>query len=87
MTSNSSYTPPKKLKEWINDIPDNKLYGVHISDDQKVWCTSGRFSHSSGAISASWADFLAGELNELVEKTMGQNVLDEVISYLNSQNT
>lgn len=76
------YTPPKKIKEWINEIPDGELYEAYISSDQKVWCTSGRFAHSSGASSASWSGFLSGELNELVCKKMGQEVLNEIITYL-----
>lgn len=81
------YKPPQKLKEWANDIPGGELYEVYISSDQKVWCTYGRFAHSSGASSTTWSGFLSGELNELVVKKMGQNVLNEVISFLNQQNT
>ncbi|MFM2478779.1 hypothetical protein [Celerinatantimonas sp. MCCC 1A17872] len=81
MSNSRKHEAPKKLKEWLNDIPDGELYGVYISDDQKVWCACGRFAHSSGAINTSWSDFLAGELNELVTKTMGQHVLHEVICY------
>ncbi|WNZ55243.1 hypothetical protein QT397_20620 [Microbulbifer sp. MKSA007] len=81
------YKPPQKIQEWKNDVPDGELYGAYISDDQKVWCTSGRFSHSSGAISTSWSGFMSGELNELVVKTMGQDVFNEITSYLKQQNT
>lgn len=81
------YTPPKKLKEWVNDVSGGELYGAYITSDQKVWCTSGRFAHSSGAASASWSNFLSGELNDLVIKTMGQKVFNEITSYLKQQNT
>ncbi|KKO03974.1 hypothetical protein LCGC14_0088630 [marine sediment metagenome] len=82
-----NYQVPKKIREWIIDIPDGELYEVYISSDQKVWCTTGRFVHSSGSANATWAGFLSGELNELVLKTMGQEVLSEIISYLKQQNT
>ncbi len=81
------YQPPKKLQEWINDIPDGEFYEVYISSDNKVWCTSGRFAHSSSSTSASWDEFLSGELNELVSRTMGQEVLNEITNYLKQQNT
>jgi len=81
------YQSPKKLREWINDIPDGELYEVYVSDDKKVWCTSGRFSHSSGAANTSWSGFLSGELNDLVAKTMGQDIFNELTSYLKGKNT
>jgi hypothetical protein len=83
----SKYQPPKKLREWVNDIPDGELYTVYITDDSKVWCTSGRYAHSSGASNTSCPEFLSGELNELVIKTMGQVVLNEITSHIQQQNT
>ncbi|WP_392344092.1 hypothetical protein [Pseudoalteromonas prydzensis] len=82
-----NYEAPKKLREWINDIADGELYQIFVSSDNKVWCTSGRVAHSSAAASTSWGGFLGGELNELVLKTMGQEVLNEVTSYLEQKNT
>ena len=81
------YTPPKKIREWVNDIPGGELYAVYVSDDKKVWATSGRYAHSSGARSASWNEFLSGQLHEVVTKTMGEDVLNEVVSYVKARNT
>ncbi|WP_083858368.1 hypothetical protein [Gallaecimonas xiamenensis] len=78
----NKYTPPIKLKEWRNDIPDGELYGVYIASDQSVCCTSGRFAHASGAISTSWQEFLAGEMNSLVAQKMGTGVLHDILYYL-----
>lgn len=85
MKKREKYNPPVKLKEWINDINDGELYGAYVSSDQKVWCTSGRFAHSSGASNTSWAGFMSGELNDLIIKTMGQAVLNEMIIYIKRQ--
>ncbi|WP_375056087.1 hypothetical protein [Zobellella sp. DQSA1] len=87
MFKKPKFTPRKILEEWVNDIPDGELYRVFISDEQKVWSTVGRHAHSSGSRSTSWQDFLDGDMNEWVTKTMGQEVLSEVINYLKQQNT
>ncbi|WGO98137.1 hypothetical protein QFX18_19200 [Saccharophagus degradans] len=76
------YKAPEKLKNWISDVTNGERYEVYISSDKKVWCLTGRFSHSSGATSSSWSSFLDGELNDLVLKTMGQSVLNQVKAYL-----
>jgi len=81
------YQPPKKIKGWIKDDSDGDLHEVYISSDEKVWCTSGSFAHSSSSVSTSCAEFMAGELNDLVCKNMGQVVLDEVTNYLKQKNT
>ena len=81
------YQPPEKIRAWVNDIPGGELYEAYISSDKKVWCTSGRFAHSSASASTTWPGFLSGELNDLVSKTMGQEVLNEITNYLTQQNT
>ncbi|WP_417761485.1 hypothetical protein [Shewanella sp.] len=77
------YQPPKQLKQWRNDIPNGELYSVYITDDNKLWFTSGRFAHASGACSVDIADFLAGQLNKQVR----QGVFAEIITYLQQHTT
>ena len=52
----------------------------------KVWSACGRYAHSSGSTSTTWSGFLAGDLNELVRTTMGQEVLEEMLECLKQQN-
>ena len=68
------------------DDPDGELYVAFITSDQKVWSASGRYSHSSGSASTTWSGFLAGDLNELVRRTLGKNVLEEMLECLKQQN-
>ncbi len=77
-----TYTPPKALKEWKNDIPEGELYTVSIMDNKTVLATTGRFSHSSGAQFVSCQEFKQGKLQSLVEKTMGKTILVQVLNAL-----
>nr|WP_018678010.1 hypothetical protein [Acinetobacter tjernbergiae] len=67
------------------DDPEGELYVAFITSDQKVWSASGRYAHSSGSTSTTWSGFLSGDLNDLVRKTMGQKVLDEMSECLKQQ--
>ena len=80
------YQAPRVIREWIQDDPDGELYVAFITSDKKVWSTSGRYAHSSGSTSTTWSGFLAGDLNELVRRTMGKNVLEEMLECLKQQN-
>ncbi len=77
------YKQPKPLFEWKIDEPDKELYLVAILDNETVLSAYGRYAHSSGSKFVSWKQFLSGEMNDLVEKTMGKQVLIELISQLN----
>jgi hypothetical protein len=77
---------PGVVREWILDDPDGELYVAFITSDKKVWSTFGRYAHSSGSTSTTWSSFLAGDLNELVRRTMGKNVLEEMLECLKQQN-
>ena len=77
---------PRVVREWILDDPDGELYVAFITSDKKVWSTSGRYAHSSGSRSTTWSGFLAGDLNELVRRTLGKNVLEEMLECLKQQN-
>ena len=77
---------PRFVREWILDDPDGELYVAFIASDKKVWSTSGRYAHSSGSRSTTWSSFLAGDLITLVRRTMGQNVLEEMLECLKQQN-
>ncbi|EOR05746.1 hypothetical protein [Acinetobacter genomosp. 15BJ] len=80
------YQAPSVIREWILDDPEGELYVASITSDQKVWSGCGRYAHSSGSTSTTWSGFLVGDLNELVLKTIGQKVLDEMIECLKQQN-
>ena len=73
-----AYKRPKTLYEWKIDEPDEELYLVSILDDETVVSAYGRCAHGSGCKIVSWQQFLAGEMNSLVEKTMGKRVLGEL---------
>ncbi|MEG2883810.1 MAG: hypothetical protein RR884_04395, partial [Acinetobacter sp.] len=76
---------PRVIREWILDDPEGELYVAFITSDQKVWSASGCYAHSSGSTSTTWSGFLSGDLNDLVRKTMGQKVLDEMSECLKQQ--
>jgi len=68
------------------DDPDGELYVAFIASYQKVWFASGRYVHSSDSTSTTWSSFLAEDLIKLVRRTMGQNVLEEMLECLKQQN-
>lgn len=68
------------------DDPDGGLYVAFIASDKKVWTTSSRYAHSSASRSTTWSSFLAEDLIKLVRRTMGQNVLEEMLECLKQQN-
>ncbi|SHO57035.1 hypothetical protein [Vibrio quintilis] len=76
------YKQPKPLFGWKIDEPDKELYLVSILDNKTVLLAYGRYAHGSGSKSISWQEFLAGEMNELVENTMGEQVLTELLLQL-----
>jgi hypothetical protein len=82
----NSYKPPKVLREWTRDIPDGELYKLYIFDDKSVCSASGRYAHSSGSSTCSWSEFLAGSLNEVVQTTMGETILDESRQFIQGAN-
>ncbi|ACA87755.1 hypothetical protein [Shewanella woodyi] len=77
-----AYKQPKPLFEWKIDESDKELYLASILDDETILSAYGRYAHSSGSKLVSWQEFLAGEMNELVEKTMGEEVLMELLTQL-----
>lgn len=77
-----AYMQPKTLCEWKIDEPGKELYVASILDNETVLSAYGRYGHSSGSKAVSWQEFLAGEMNELVEKTMGEKVLMELLARL-----
>ncbi|QER40470.1 hypothetical protein F2A31_12465 [Acinetobacter suaedae] len=80
------YQAPRVIREWILGDPEGELYVAYITSDQKVWSACGRYAMSSGSTSTTWSNFLAGDLNDLVRRTMGQKVLEEMHECLKQQN-
>lgn len=78
----ASYKPPQMLREWVRDIAKGELYQLTALDNRTVCITVGRFAHSSGSRACSWAEFLAGSLNDTIRDTMGQGVLNEVLEFV-----
>jgi hypothetical protein len=76
------YKQPKPLFEWKIDEPEKELYSASILDNQTVLLSYGRYAHSSGSKSVSWQEFIAGGMNELVENTMGEKALIELLNQL-----
>lgn len=79
-----NYIPPNLIQNWKIDEPGKELYEASIMDNQTVISAYGRYSHCSGCKIVSWQEFLGGEMNELVAKTMGVEVLSEIIAKLRS---
>ncbi|MFW2160094.1 hypothetical protein ACG93T_01645 [Acinetobacter beijerinckii] len=79
------YQAPRVIPECILDNPEAELYVAFITADQKVCSACGRYAMSSGSTSTAWSGFLAGDLNDLVRRTMGQKVLGEMNDCLKQQ--
>ena len=73
---------PTSVKEWVIDEPDQEFYLVAIMQDKTVMSACGRYAQGSGSKSVSWESFMSGEMNTLVERTMGKKVLGEVLNEL-----
>ncbi len=79
---NTKYVPPKKLREWMNDVPNGNLYSLFVLDNGSVWSASGRHAHDSAAMSCAWQEFLDGKIDAPVLKTMGPDVLSGAKAYV-----
>ena len=79
-----AYKRPTPLYEWKIDEPDKEFYLAQILDNETELSAYDRYAHGSGSKSVSWQGFLDGEMNELVEKTMGIKVLTELLAKLKS---
>lgn len=79
-----AYKRASLLYEWKIDESDKELYLVQILDNGMVLSAYGRYTHNSGSKSVSWQEFLDGEMNELVGRTMGAKVLAELLKQLKS---
>ncbi|MGI5308229.1 hypothetical protein [Rheinheimera sp. WS51] len=77
-----AYKQPKSLFEWKLDEPDKELYLVSILDNKTVLSAYGRYAQGSGAKVVSWQAFLQGEMNDLIQSTMGTEILVEVLNKL-----
>lgn len=82
---NPNYQPPKVLKKWLNDVPDVDLYELFVLDNGIVCATCGRHAHSSGSTTCTWRNFLEGDMNDLVERTVGQLALVEALTFVRTQ--
>ena len=76
------YRQPLVLHHWVNDIPEGEFYELTILDNGMVCCACGRYAHSSGSAMCTWQEFQVGELNGLVEKTVGSMALIEAKTIL-----
>lgn len=76
------YRPPQKLREWICDIASGERYQLMAFDDRTVCIAVGRFAHSSGSRTSSWAEFLAGSPNDAVQETLGEAALGEALAFV-----
>ena len=81
-----TYKPPKILREWTRDIPGGDLYQLFVFDNKTVCSAVGRYAHSSGSRSCSWAEFLAGSLNGVVQDKMGPPVFCEALAFVRGSN-
>jgi len=77
-----TYQQPKVLREWALDVPNGELYQCLVYDNGSVCSAVGRYAHSSGSSTCTWAQFLAGSLNDTVGKTMGAQTLSEALAFV-----
>ena len=70
------------MKSWVNDIPNGEKYTLLVHSEKSVTATYGRFSHSSGSKTVNWSSFLAGDLDDLVLKSLGKEVLIEAKTFV-----
>lgn len=73
------------IKKWTLDKIGDELYELIIHKEKNVICTCGRFAHSSGSKSVSFEQFIAGELDDLISKTMGEDILNQAKEYIREQ--
>ncbi|NTS77111.1 hypothetical protein HR060_09520 [Catenovulum sp. SM1970] len=73
------------IKKWSLDKPEEELYELMVHKEKTVTVAYGRFAHSSGSKAVSWAEFSAGELDDLVAKTMGKDILNQAHKYIREQ--
>ncbi len=79
-----NYIQPKAVASWKLDEPDQELYEASIMDNNTIVSAYGRYAHGSGSSVASWEEFLDGEMNDLIKKTMGAKTLNEMLIKLRS---
>lgn len=73
------------LRTWkkkSGDVEDS----IDITDSQIFIGHEEGFGHGSSGAACSWAEFSNGRLNQLVEKTFGKDVLNEVLAFVKMPN-
>ncbi len=80
----SRYQAPSVLRRWIMDVPGGDLHELTILSGGHVCMASGRFAHSSGSTSCTWAEFAEGRLNALAAERLGSDVVAEALAYISS---
>ncbi|WP_206486428.1 hypothetical protein [Thalassotalea sp. G2M2-11] len=73
------------IKKWSLDNPEEEFYELMVHKEKSVTAAYGRFAHSSGSKAVSWKEFMAGELDDLVVKTMGLEILNQAKEYIREQ--
>jgi len=73
---------PKFLRESTLDIRGGELYQLFAFDNLTVCGAVGRYAHSSGSTSVSWAEFVAGALDGVVPAKMGPRVLSDARAFV-----
>lgn len=76
------YIQPKAISEWVIDEPNKEFYSVSIMDNETVISAYGRYAHNSGCKIVSWAEFINGEMNQLVISSLGNEILEKVLTRL-----
>jgi hypothetical protein len=73
------------LERWVNDIPDGDLYELIIFDNHTIFLCCGRFAHSSGSKFCSWDEFIEGNMQDDVIRSVGLQALQEAQEFLSRQ--
>lgn len=80
----STYEAPRALKRWTVDVPGGDLHELTILSNGQVCVASGRFAHSSGSKSCTWAEFAGGTMNVLAVARLGNDVVAEALAYVSN---
>jgi hypothetical protein len=79
------YVAPSALKRWTLDVPGGDLHELTILSNGQVCLASGRFAHSSGSASCTWAEFAGGAMNALAAGKLGPGVVAQALAYISDR--
>lgn len=74
------YEAPTVLRRWTMDVPGGDLRELTILSNGQVCIASGRFAHSSGSRSCTWAEFAGGTMNAFAVDKLGKDIVAQALA-------